>query len=145
MKLGKWERKILTYLYETSSLDGKYKTVRTKTIPLIDPTTGEIVNLNRHVLFSQAIRRLMKKGLLRSSWIAYDFKWWEYSRENIEAKTGPSDWYPSGDRPVRCSEQVSCTGFSIHLMTERKPVFNRYLELTEKGHEVTEEFVLSDL
>jgi len=141
MKLGKWQRKILVYLHKASVFDSKYKTVRAKTIPLTDQTTNKILNPSGRVLFSQAVRYLMNKGLLRTSWIAFDFKWLRYSRENIDAQIGPSDWYPSGDRPIHCREQVSCTGFSIHLMTERKPIFNRYLELTEKGHEVAEETI----
>ena len=139
MRLGKNERDILEYLLETGGIShNQYRVVRKATIgrPTWDETTYEISNANADIIFSQTVRRLKDKGLVRSVWMAFDMKWLKYTRENIDAETGPSEWYPHGGRPQRGSDMVITTGFSIILNTERKPDFIHCLELTEKGWEI---------
>lgn len=139
VRLGKNERKILEYLSKGVGLrHNQYRIVRRATMemPTRDETTQEISNANAFVVFSQTVRRLKDKGLIKTVWMAFDMKWLHHIRKNVDAKDGPSEWYPHGGRPMFESDAVSWTGFSITLNTERKPDFIHYLQLTDKGNKI---------
>ena len=139
MRLGKNERKILEYLSKDGGIQhNQHRIVRKATvgIPTLDRTTLEISNANANIIFSQTLRKLKDKGLVKTFWMAFDLKWLRHIRENPGAKDGPSEWYPHGGRPQYESEAIMWTGFSISLHTERKPDFIHYLELTEEGRKI---------
>jgi len=134
--LGKNERKVFEYLSEDSGLQhNQYRVVRRATlgVPTLDETTREISNANANIIFSQTLRKLKDKGLVRTFWMAFDLKWLRHIQENPDAKDGPSEWYPHGGRPYYESDAVVWTGFSIAIHTERKPDLIHYLELTDEG------------